>query len=49
MEAAAFFKLIYQVLLGQDRGPRFGTFVTLVGKERVVKMLEQKLAGPAAP
>jgi lysyl-tRNA synthetase class 1 len=49
MEAAEFFKLIYQVLLGQDRGPRFGTFVTLVGKERVVKMLEQKLAAAAAP
>jgi len=45
MEAAAFFKLIYQVLLGQDRGPRFGTFAKLVGKERILKMLEQKLAG----
>ena len=43
VEAAYFFKLIYQVLLGQERGPRFGTFVQLVGKDRMLKMLEEKL------
>ena len=28
-----FFKMFYEALLGQERGPRFATFVRLVGKE----------------
>ena len=36
------FRTIYEVLLGQERGPRFGSFVRLVGKERVLEMLEGK-------
>lgn len=36
------FRTIYEVLLGQERGPRFGSFVRLVGKERVLEMLEEK-------
>jgi lysyl-tRNA synthetase class 1 len=35
------FKMLYQVTLGQERGPRFGTFVELVGKEKVVGMIEK--------
>ena len=35
-----FFNTIYEVLLGQERGPRFGTFVNLVGKEKVLSMLD---------
>jgi lysyl-tRNA synthetase class 1 len=42
-EPAELFKLLYQVLLGQERGPRFGTFVQLLGKDQVLKMLDQKL------
>ena len=26
-----FFKLVYQVLLGQDQGPRLGSFIKLFG------------------
>ena len=42
-EPRDFFKLIYQVLLGQERGPRFGSFVRLVGKERALAMLDERL------
>ena len=34
-----FFKMFYEVVLGQDRGPRFGTFIRLVGKEKVLALL----------
>jgi lysyl-tRNA synthetase class 1 len=43
-DAKEIFKAVYQVLLGQDRGPRFGTFVKLVGKERAMKMIEQAIS-----
>ncbi|OGP58412.1 MAG: lysine--tRNA ligase [Deltaproteobacteria bacterium RBG_13_61_14] len=33
------FKVIYQVLLGQDQGPRFGTFAKLIGKDRLAEMI----------
>jgi lysyl-tRNA synthetase class 1 len=36
-----FFKMFYEVTLGQERGPRFGTFVGILGKEKVVGMLEK--------
>ena len=36
-----FFAAIYQVLLGQERGPRFGTFAKLVGIERVLSLIEE--------
>ena len=39
----AMFKAFYEVLLGQERGPRFGTFAKLVGKDRAIEMLEEKL------
>jgi lysyl-tRNA synthetase class 1 len=34
------FKMFYEVLLGQERGPRFGTFTRLVGKDKVLALLE---------
>lgn len=34
------FQTFYEVILGQERGPRFGTFTRLVGKEKVVAMLD---------
>ncbi len=34
------FQAFYQVLLGQERGPRFGTFASLVGKEKIIQMLD---------
>jgi lysyl-tRNA synthetase class 1 len=34
------FQLFYEVLFGQERGPRFGTFVQLVGKEKALSLLD---------
>jgi len=36
-----FFRLFYEVVFGQERGPRFGTFVQLVGKEKALAMLDE--------
>jgi lysyl-tRNA synthetase class 1 len=36
------FKLFYEVILGQERGPRFGTFTCLVRKENVLSLLKEK-------
>ena len=38
----ALFRMFYEVVLGQERGPRFGSLVQLVGKEQVVKMVREK-------
>jgi lysyl-tRNA synthetase class 1 len=34
------FKIFYEVVFGQERGPRFGTFVQLVGKEKALSLLD---------
>ena len=41
-EPRELFRAVYEVLLGQERGPRFGSFVHLVGKDRVLEMLAEK-------
>jgi lysyl-tRNA synthetase class 1 len=38
------FKALYEVLLGQEQGPRFGSFAALYGKENTVKLIESALA-----
>ena len=38
------FRSFYEIILGQERGPRFGSFVMLVGKDRVLEMLREKVA-----
>ena len=38
-----FFKMFYEVIFGQERGPRFGTFVQLVGKDKALSMLDEKM------
>ena len=43
--SVAFFQMIYQVLLGQERGPRFGSFVALYGIEETRVLIAQALAG----
>ncbi len=40
----AWFDCLYQVLLGQQEGPRFGGFIALYGIERTVKLIEGALA-----
>jgi lysyl-tRNA synthetase, class I len=39
------FKAIYQVLLGQDQGPRFGSFIALYGVAETRKLIATALAG----
>jgi lysyl-tRNA synthetase class 1 len=43
IEPPDLFKTIYQVLLGQDRGPRFGTFTKLIGKDRMKDLIQEKI------
>ena len=38
------FQALYQILLGQDQGPRFGNFVELYGIEQSRKLIEEGLA-----
>jgi lysyl-tRNA synthetase class 1 len=39
----AWFSALYEVLLGQSQGPRFGGFVALFGIERSIALIEEKL------
>jgi lysyl-tRNA synthetase class 1 len=40
-EPGDFFRMFYEVIFGQERGPRFGTFVQLVGKDKALSLLEK--------
>ncbi|NOZ32084.1 MAG: lysine--tRNA ligase [Alphaproteobacteria bacterium] len=42
------FSALYQVLLGQDQGPRFGSFVALYGVSETRELIDQALAGKLA-
>ncbi|MCP5431794.1 MAG: lysine--tRNA ligase [Alphaproteobacteria bacterium] len=42
------FSALYEVLLGQSQGPRFGSFVALYGLGETVALLERALAGGLA-
>jgi lysyl-tRNA synthetase class 1 len=46
-ELRAWFGCLYQVLLGQLEGPRFGQFVALYGIAETVALIEGALAAPA--
>jgi len=46
--SVAFFQMIYQVLIGQERGPRFGSFAALYGTKETCKLIERALAGDLA-
>ena len=39
------FSALYEVLLGQPQGPRFGSFAAIFGLERTVALIEGALAG----
>ncbi|MDX5365936.1 MAG: lysine--tRNA ligase [Alphaproteobacteria bacterium] len=43
--SVAFFQTIYQVLLGQERGPRFGSFVALYGIDNTRELIRRALTG----
>ena len=40
-----FFQMLYQVLIGQERGPRFGSFAALYGIDNTRKLIADALAG----
>ncbi len=39
------FTALYEVLLGQSQGPRFGSFVAIFGLERSIHLIERALSG----
>jgi lysyl-tRNA synthetase class 1 len=41
------FNMLYQVLLGQEKGPRFGSFVAVYGVDNTVSMIDGALARSA--
>lgn len=42
------FGMLYEVLLGEQRGPRFGSFIALYGVEPTRRLIEKALAGELA-
>jgi lysyl-tRNA synthetase class 1 len=45
--ALEWFNMLYQVLLGQEKGPRFGSFVAVYGVKNTVEMIDGALARSA--
>lgn len=43
--SVAWFSALYQLLLGQEKGPRFGSFVALYGIDETREMIRKALAG----
>jgi lysyl-tRNA synthetase class 1 len=39
------FAALYEVLLGQSQGPRFGSFVAIFGIDRTIALIDRALAG----
>ena len=49
-ELKAWFRALYEVLLGQEEGPRMGSFIALYGRGETAALIERALAGaPLAP
>ena len=44
-----FFNMLYEVLLGEKRGPRFGSFVALYGVAETQALIAKALAGDFLP
>ena len=38
------FNMLYQVLLGQEKGPRFGSFAAVYGVQNTIDMIDGALA-----
>lgn len=41
----AWFQALYEVLLGQSQGPRFGSFVAIFGLDRTIGLIHSALRG----
>ena len=39
------FKALYEMLLGQSEGPRMGGFIKLYGREEMIRLIDQAIAG----
>ncbi len=39
------FRALYEILLGQSQGPRFGSFVALYGRDETIALIRRVLAG----
>jgi lysyl-tRNA synthetase class 1 len=44
-ELRDWFQAIYQIILGQDQGPRFGSFITLYGRQPTLDLINKALGG----
>jgi lysyl-tRNA synthetase class 1 len=44
----AWFSALYEVLLGQSQGPRFGSFAAIFGVQRTIALIQRALAGELA-
>ncbi|MFD2264416.1 lysine--tRNA ligase [Lacibacterium aquatile] len=44
-ELRDWFKAIYEVMLGQEQGPRMGSFIALYGRKETIKLIDEALAG----
>ncbi|MDG2480047.1 MAG: lysine--tRNA ligase, partial [Alphaproteobacteria bacterium] len=42
----AWFQALYEVLLGQSAGPRFGSFVALYGRDEMLALMREMLDKP---
>jgi lysyl-tRNA synthetase, class I len=40
-----FFNMVYAVLLGENQGPRFGSFIAIYGLEETRNLIDKALAG----
>ncbi|MGO4451789.1 lysine--tRNA ligase [Phyllobacterium sp. TAF24] len=46
--SVSFFQMLYEVLIGQERGPRFGSFVALYGINETRALVKKALTGQLA-
>ncbi len=45
--SGAFFQMFYEIVLGQERGPRFGSFASLYGLPETAALIEDRLSATA--
>ena len=43
IEPRDFFKILYQILLNTDRGPKLGTYIHTIGTEQAIKTIKKNL------
>jgi len=41
VEPKRFFWILYQIILSRDSGPRLGPFIIVIGKENIIRLLEE--------